>query len=126
VGLLAVVLLTLCIVVFFKPLAACFTEDQEVVKLMWLILPSFIFYQLGDCTQIVFANALRGIEDTKPLAFIASFSYIVVCIPLCYVMSFVLDLGVSGVWMGIPIGLSLAGILFFIRFRRSMRALQNK
>lgn len=126
VGLLAVVLLTLCIVVFFKPLAACFTEDQEVVKLMWLILPSFIFYQLGDCTQIMFANALRGIEDTKPLAFIASFAYIAVCIPLCYVMSFVLDLGVSGVWMGIPIGLSLAGILFFIRFRRSMRALQNK
>lgn len=126
VGLVAVVILTLCIVLFFRPLASCFTDDQEVVKLMWLILPSFVFYQLGDCTQIVYANALRGIEDTKPLALIASFSYILICVPLCYIISFVLDMGVFGVWMGIPIGLSLAGILFFIRFRRSMRILQSE
>ena len=73
-------------------------------------------YQLGDCTQIVYANALRGLENTKSLAYIAIFSYIVICIPICYLSAFQIDWtysGVSGVWAGIPIGLLIAGILFY-------------
>lgn len=119
-GLIAVLLLTVGIWVFFEPLASCFTNDADVVEIMWLILPSFVLYQLGDCTQIVYANALRGIEDTKPLAFIAGFSYILVCIPLSYLIAFTFGKGIVGVWMGIPIGLTLAGILFFVRFRKKL------
>lgn len=119
-GLIAVLLLTVGIWVFFEPLASCFTNDADVVEIMWLILPSFVLYQLGDCTQIVYANALRGIEDTKPLAFIAGFSYILICIPLSYLIAFTFGKGIVGVWMGIPIGLTLAGILFFVRFRKKL------
>ena len=126
VGLLSVTAITGCIWLFFEPLAGCFTNDKEVIKLMWLVLPSFIAYQLGDCTQIVYANALRGIEDTKPLAFISGFAYVLVCIPISYIIAFKLDLGVAGVWMGIPIGLSLAGILFFARFRSKLLDLMEK
>lgn len=117
VGIISVTIITGCIWLFFEPLASCFTSDPEVISLMWFILPSFILYQLGDCTQIVFANALRGIEDTKPLALITGFTYIMVCIPLSYLITFKLNLGVLGVWTGIPIGLSLAGIMFYTRFR---------
>ena len=126
VGLVSIIAITGCIWVFFEPLASCFTNDPQVIDLMWLILPSFILYQLGDCTQIVYANALRGIEDTKPLAFITGFTYVVVCIPLSYLIAFKLGLGVSGVWMGIPIGLSLAGIMFFARFRSKHIDLMEK
>jgi MATE family multidrug resistance protein len=122
-GLIAVLLLTVGIWVFFEPLASCFTNDADVVEIMWLILPSFVLYQLGDCTQIVYANALRGIEDTKPLAFIAGFSYILICIPLSYLIAFTLGKGIVGVWMGIPIGLTLAGILFFVRFRKKLNCI---
>ncbi len=117
VGIFSVTVLTAGIWIFFEPLASCFTNDADVVEQMWLILPCFLLYQLGDCTQIIYANAMRGIEDTKPLAWIAFFAYICVCIPLCYVIAFPLGLGIRGVWAGIPIGLSLAGILFYIRFR---------
>jgi MATE family multidrug resistance protein len=122
-GLIAVLLLTVGIWVFFEPLASCFTNDADVVEIMWLILPSFVLYQLGDCTQIVYANALRGIEDTKPLAFIAGFSYILICIPLSYLIAFTFGKGIVGVWMGIPIGLTLAGILFFVRFRKKLNCI---
>lgn len=122
VGLIATATLTMGIFIFFEPLASCFTSDQNVVRLMWLIMPSFVVYQLGDCIQIVYANALRGLEDTRPLAVISFVAYILVCIPLCYLITFEFDAGVSGVWMGIPIGLSLAGILFYLRFRRKSRA----
>lgn len=120
VGLIAVIVLTAGICTCFEPLAACFTDDKGVVELMWLILPSFVIYQFGDCTQIVYANALRGIEDTKPLACIATIAYIGVCIPLCYIITFTFNQGVAGVWTGIPIGLTLAGVLFFIRFKAKL------
>lgn len=123
VGLISVLILTGGIFLFFEPMAACFTDDANVISLMWLILPSFMLYQLGDCTQIVYANALRGIEDTKPLAYIAAFSYILVCIPVSYLLAFEMGLGVAGVWAGIPIGLSLSGSLFYLRFKKQLKRL---
>ena len=125
-GLLSVILLTAGICLFFEPLAFCFTNDEGVVEFMWLILPSFVLYQFGDCTQIIYGNAIRGVEDTKPLAWIAFFAYICVCIPLCYAFAFMFGWGVAGVWAGIPVGLTLAGILFFFRFRAKTRMLNSK
>jgi MATE family multidrug resistance protein len=49
-------------------------------------------------------------------AFIA---YIVVSIPLSYVFAFVLGWGSAGVWWGFPFGLSTAGLLFWMEYRRS-------
>lgn len=128
VGLVAVLLLTVGIYLFFEPLAYCFTDDSGVLKLMWLILPSFVLYQLGDCLQIIYANAMRGLEDTIPLALIAVVAYVMVCIPLCYIFAFKIDWalhGVSGVWAGIPIGLTLAGVLFYSRFQTRLRLLSS-
>lgn len=118
VGIFSVSILTLIISLFFETFASFFTEDPRVVNVMWSILPWFILYQLGDCTQITFANALRGIEKTWPLLKIAAFAYIIICIPLCYVLAFTLNMGVHGVWAGIPLGLSIAGLLFWITFRK--------
>lgn len=50
----------------------------------------------------------------------AGFSYILICIPLSYLIAFTFGKGIVGVWMGIPIGLTLAGILFFVRFRKKL------
>lgn len=124
VGLICVVALTAGIMVFFEPLAHCFTNDPEVIGLMWLILPCFVLYQSGDCTQIIYANALRGIEDTKPLAWISFIAYICVCIPSCYCIAFAFKQGIEGIWAGIPIGLTLAGILFFARFQSKLKQLE--
>lgn len=120
-GLASVAVLTGGICIFFEPLASLFTQDRGVIDFMRLILPCFIAYQPGDCLQIIYANSLRGIKDTKPLTYIAMFSYIVVCIPVCYYTAFKLGFGVSGVWSGIPVGLTLAGVLFFSRFHKKTR-----
>ena len=125
VGLFSVIAITAGIYLFFDSLASCFTNDSEVIKLMWCILPSFVLYQFGDCMQITYSNALRGIEETRPLAWIAFFAYICVCIPLCYALAFTFNNGISGVWAGIPIGLSLTGILFWLKFGAKLRKLSS-
>ena len=81
----------------------------------------FLFYQLGDSLQIVFANSLRSIEDVKPLVWYAFIAYILVSIPCSYVFGFVLHGGPQGVWWGFPFGLTTAGILFFQRFYRKAK-----
>ena len=75
-----------------------------------------LVYQLGDGMQINFANALRGISDVKPMMFIAFIAYFVISLPVGYFCGFVLNWGITGVWMAFPFGLTSAGIMLWWRF----------
>lgn len=122
-GLCVVGVIILSLYIFFDPLASCFTTSDEVKTVMRAILPWFILYQFGDCTQITFGNALRGLEKTKPLMIIAFIAYVLISMPLSYTLGDVSRLGVHGVWLGIPFGLTIAGLLFNWQFRKSCRKL---
>lgn len=126
VGLGIVTVIISSIVLTFEPIMSFFTTDEAVKAVMRQLLPFFVLYQLGDCTQITYANALRGIEKTTPLMRNAFIAYVLVCLPLSYYFAFVAGWGSSGVWLGIPIGLSLAGLLFYLNFRKQVRNLLIK
>ena len=88
--------------------------------ILMLMLP-MILYQFGDALQINYANSLRGIGDVKPMMYIAIFSYFLVSLPLGYALGFVFDWGIVGIWMALPVGLTSAGILLWLRFRQKTR-----
>lgn len=48
-------------------------------------------------------------------------SYYIIAIPVACVLGFKFGLGAVGVWIGFPVGLSLAGLFFFLRYRSDMR-----
>ena len=140
-GLVFVVLTSWLALTFFEPLASVFTTDDSVIEIMWCIMPSLLLYQLGDCLQITYANASRGLEHTKPLPIIALFSYFAISIPLCYLYTFKFmtlmdryDLAYLfdwwtpefGLWYGIPFGLLVAGILFWLAFRFKLKSIIKK
>jgi MATE family multidrug resistance protein len=56
-------------------------------------------------------------QDVKFPAAIAFVSYWIVMIPACYILAFPMGMGLSGIWVGFIIGLSLAAVLQLIRFR---------
>ncbi len=114
--------MTLLIVLAFRPLASLFTTSDEVVAVLQTMLPCFVVYQFGDCTQILFANVLRGLEAVKRMMIHAFVAYIIVSIPLSYIFAFLLGWGSAGVWWGFPFGLSTAGLLFWIEYRRNISA----
>lgn len=98
-----------------------FTDNQEVSAITSVLMLLMVLYQLGDATQIVFANSLRGISDVRPMMVIAFFAYFVVSLPTGYLLAFTFDLGLYGIWLAYPVGLTTAGCLFLWRFNRMTR-----
>lgn len=95
-----------------------FTDSAEVSSTVVTLLLPFFIYQFGDGLQITYANALRGIADVKPLVVIAFIAFFVISLPVGYFCGFVLGFGLVGVWMAFPFGLTSAGIMMWLRFKR--------
>lgn len=93
-----------------------FTNSQEVSTLVAAVVIPLCIYQFGDALQCTYCNALRGMEDVKPLMRIAFFAYFIVSLPLGYLFGFTMHRGLWGIWMAFPFGLTTAGILYLIRF----------
>lgn len=81
-------------------------------------------FQLFDGVQAAAVGALRGMKDTRVPMFFTLVSYWLVGMPIGLLSAFVLDLGPSGMWYGLIIGLVAAAVLLTLRFRsRSARLL---
>ena len=115
---LMAVLTSLPIFLLRNYLGGWFTESEAVSAMVAGLIVPLLLYQFGDGLQITFANALRGIADVKPMMFIAFIAYFIISLPVGYFCGFVLDLGTYGVWMAFPFGLTSAGIMLFLRFRK--------
>lgn len=102
-------------------LISVFTDDAVVVAMTASVIVPLVIYQLGDATQINFANALRGTGNVAPMVWIAFFSYIVIGIPATYFMAFVLGWGIVGIALSFSVPLFTAGVLFLYTFLRSTR-----
>ena len=104
-----------------QTIGALFTDNMEVVAMVSTIVIPFVIYQVGDGMQANYANALRGISDVKPLTLFAFLAYFVISLPAGYIFGFVLDWGLVGVWFSFPLGLTSAGVMFYLRFRYKVR-----
>lgn len=98
-----------------------FTDSHEVNGIILTLIPVLILYQIGDCTQITFANALRGIGDVTSMAVISFIGYVIIALPVCYICGFVLDWGIRGIWAGFPTGLLCTGVMLCLRFYSRIR-----
>jgi MATE family multidrug resistance protein len=114
------------LLIFFREdIAMLFSADPEVIKLGSQVLVMAGIFQLSDGMQAVGAGILRGLKDVKVTMYVAFLAYIVINLPLGYVMAFVVGLGAPGVWIGFIGGLSVAAILFRIRYLRDFRRIMR-
>ena len=106
--------------------AGIFTDSPEVSAMAVSLFFLLFAYQFGDGLQLCFANVLRGIQDVRPIMYAAFVSYYLIAIPSAYVLGFKTSLGIRGIWLGFPIGLTLAGIFFYARYRSDLRRFGRK
>ena len=98
-----------------------FTDKEEVALLVTQLAVPFILYQIGDGLQCNFSNALRGIADVKPVMKYAFIAYFIISLPIGYIFAFTLDMGLTGIWLSFPFGLTTAGVLFYLRFMKKTK-----
>lgn len=110
---------------FREPIISIFNKEPEVITIASQLLLFCIAYQLFDGLQMVTVGQLRGIQDVKRLMPVSFLSYIVIHLPIGYFLSFVLGMGVSGLWLSFTIGLMTSFILLRTRFRKQLRLLDK-
>ena len=115
------VITSVIVFVMRNHIGTLFNDEATVVMMVAQLTTPFILYQIGDGMQCNYANALRGITDVKPMMLFAFIAYFVISLPAGYIFGFVLDYGLPGVWMSFPFGLTSAGVMFYMRFRRTLR-----
>ncbi len=98
-----------------------YTNDTEVIRITTPLLVAAGLFQYADGLQCVGAGMLRGITDVRRPMLYAFIAYVVVALPLGWVLMFPAGMGVSGMWVSFIVALSLAALMFLLRFRRLQR-----
>lgn len=106
-------------------IGSLFCSNIEVQHMVALLILVLALYQFGDGMQYSFANALRGIACVRPMVFYAFIAYFVVNLPLGYILGFTLNLGIYGIWIAFPFGLTIAGLLYWQRFEKELKKMRN-
>ncbi len=102
--------------IFRNSLGYLFTTSEEVLQIVSVLIYILVAFQFGDSLQITFANALRGIGDVVSMAIISFIGYFLIAMPMCYLSGFSFEGGITGIWIGYPIGLTVTGLMLCCRF----------
>lgn len=111
---------------FGDALAAMYTTDQRLIKLVASVLPIVACFQVADGLQVVSAGILRGMGHALPGAAVNLLSYYIIACPLAYVLAFTYGYELHGIWMALAVGVTVAAILLIAwTFRVEKAELQD-
>ncbi len=114
----------LCFFLFRNTLPAFYTTDADVISLSGTLLVTAALFQLFDGLQVVMLSILRGLGDVTHAMWCAFIAYLLVNLPISYLLSFTFGLGTIGLWFGFIVGLGVAGVLFYARIRVLYRSFE--
>ena len=118
---LAIIFMTMCALLFVflqNVIPHWYTHNTEVIEYAAGLLVIAGIFQISDGVQVVGLGVLRGLEDVKVPGMISLLAYWVVALPLGYLLGFKFGMGVYGVWTGLLVGLTIAAVLLYLRFRK--------
>ncbi len=93
-----------------------YIQEVEVVDMAASLLVFAALFQISDGVQVSALGALRGLQDVNIPAIFTFIAYLLIGLPLAWVGAFTLNLGPSGVWLGLLAGLSISALLNSFRF----------
>ena len=103
-----------------------FNDNAEVQAYVSVLIILMMIYQFGDGLQYTFANALRGIACVKPMVLYAFIAYFVISLPLGYTLGFTCGMGILGIWIAFPFGLTIAGEMYRRRFEKELKKIEQR
>lgn len=106
------------------PIIGVFTEDREVIDSTTRLFLLAAAFQLFDGVQVVATGVLRGTGETRLPMLANLVAHWGIGLPIGYALCFGLDRGIVGLWVGLSIGLCLAGMINLTTWALKSRRLQ--
>lgn len=100
-----------------------YIHEIEVIRIASILILIASFFQLSDGIQVVGLGALRGMADVKIPTLVTLIAYWILALPVGYLFGFILEMGATGIWIGLLSGLTVTAILLLIRFNRLSRSM---
>jgi multidrug resistance protein, MATE family len=98
-----------------------FSPDPRIIEIGVGLLAIAAAFQLFDGTQAVVTGALRGISETRMPMIVNVIGHWFLGLPVGYALCFRFGWGVTGLWIGLSIGLVVAAlVLTVVWWKRSM------
>jgi MATE family multidrug resistance protein len=85
-------------------------SEAAVISLGAALLRIAAVFELFDGLQVTITGALRGVGDTRTPMLAHMLGYWVIGMPIAYVLCFVWNWGVTGIWIGLTVALVLIGL----------------
>ncbi len=110
---------------FAGPIIRAFTGDPRVIETTRRLLLLAAAFQVFDGVQVVATGALRGVGDTRAPMICNLVAHWAVGLPIGYALAFPMGRGIVGLWLGLALGLSLAGLANIVVWGRRARRLNR-
>jgi MATE family, multidrug efflux pump len=123
-GLLFMSFTGISFIILNEYLPSLYINDGEVIELAASLLIIAALFQLSDGIQAVGLGILKGITDVKIPMIITIFAYWILALPLGYVLGFIFEMDIIGIWIGLLLGLTVAAVMFLLRFKHKVKNLQ--
>ena len=91
-------------------------EAAEITRLALPLMKIVAVFIIGDCTYLIFGDAIRGAGDTKTHMIIMFVSAWLIMIPGAYYLVYVLQKGIFTVWAWLTFYSYLTAVLMLARF----------
>lgn len=104
-----------------QKLPLLFSREHQVVFVATGLIFLAAIFQVSDAIQATSAGLLRGIKDVNIPTVIVAIAYWVLAIPIGYILAFHFELGASGIWIGLIVGLSFSAVFLTLRFLRKTK-----
>jgi multidrug resistance protein, MATE family len=114
-SILIAVVAGLFVVLFRYDVAGFYSNEAAVIKLTGTFLIYALFFMISDAVQVTALAALRGYKDVNVAFIMTLIAYWLICLPVGYLLAHYTDLGAAGYWIGLTVGLLVAGICLSIR-----------
>ena len=105
------------------PMLRAFITEQRVLEIGVGLLAIASAFQLFDGTQAVATGVLRGLGDTRTPMVMNIVGHWVLGLPIGYALCFRFGWGVSGLWIGLSIGLIFVAVVLTAVWARRSRHL---
>ncbi len=108
--------------VFNHTIAGWFITESTARALAASLLLVSAAFQVSDAIQVSAGGALRGLGDVTVPAWLAFVAYWLIAIPVGWLLAFRTNLGVTGMWWGLTLGLTITALLLGVRVWRKTGA----